>query len=116
MRMGHARARPPVDAPIGESVTTTLKEIFGVDSRFDILTERELNEMERTQEARSERSVAPQGERDRLKDLTLTLSERSEELRALVAAPLTMPKAVLDDLLGSDPPRRRDRKRPKKRA
>jgi len=41
---GRAHARPPVDAPIGESVTTTLKDIFGVDSRFDVLTERQLDE------------------------------------------------------------------------
>ncbi len=112
---GHARARPPVDAPIGESVTTTLKEIFGVDSRFDILTERELKRWDELKEREVTGVLSPE-ERDRLKELTLTLSERSEELRALVASPLTMPKTVLDDLIGPDRPTAARTKRPKKRA
>ena len=112
---GRARVRPPVDAPIGESVTTTLKEIFGVDSRFDILTERELNEWNELKK-REAKGASPPADSTRLKDLTRTLSERSEELRALVAAPLAMPKAVLDDLLGSDRPDGASPKRPKKRA
>ena len=41
---GHAHAHPPIDSPFGESVTATLKDIFGVDSRFDITTEAELND------------------------------------------------------------------------
>ncbi len=112
---GHARARPPVDAPIGASVTTTLKEIFGVDSRFDIQTERELNEWNELKK-REVKGALPPKESGRLKDLTRTLSERSEELRALVAAPRTMPKAVMDELLGSDPPGGASGKRQRKRA
>lgn len=110
---GHARVRQTVDAPIGESVTTTLKEIFGVDSRFDILTERELNEWNELKK-REAKGALPATESTRLKDLTRTLSERSEELRSLVAAPQTMPKAVLDDLLGNGRPA--GVKRTKKRA
>jgi predicted ATP-binding protein involved in virulence len=95
---GQARSRPPADAPIGESVTTTLKEIFGVDSRFDILTERQLNEWNELKKQELRGPLSPT-ETTRLKDLTILLSERSEELRSLVAAPLALPKAVLDDLL-----------------
>jgi len=99
---GVARSRPPVDSPIGESVTTTLKEIFGVDSRFDILTERQLNEWNELKrgEARSALSTADQR---RLEEITVTLSERSEELRSIVASPRSIPKAVVESLLGGKP-------------
>ena len=46
----------------------------------------------------------PSKEKERLRALTTLLGERSEELRALVAAPREMPKAVLDDLLGTNRP------------
>jgi hypothetical protein len=86
-----------------------------VDSRFDILTERELNEWNELKKREVIGALAAE-ESGRLRDLTLTLSERSEELRALVAAPRTLPKAVLDDLLGSDPPAGASGKRQRKRA
>lgn len=100
---GQAHVRPPVDAPIGDSVTTTLKGIFGVDSRFDIQTERELNEWYEL-EKRKQSGTLSTLETGRLNQLTIQLGERSEELRALVATPREMPKAVLDDLLGSSRP------------
>jgi predicted ATP-binding protein involved in virulence len=100
---GQAHVRPPVDAPIGDSVTTTLKGIFGVDSRFDIQTERELNEWYEL-EKRKQSGTLTTLETGRLNELTIQLGERSEELRALVATPREMPKAVLDDLLGSSRP------------
>ena len=94
---GHAHARPPVDSPIGESVTTTLKEIFDVDSRFDVLTEKQLDEWNtlKKREATSSLSAA---DKSRLKKLTETLAERSEELRSIVASPLTIPQSVLRSL------------------
>ena len=94
---GRAHARPPVDSPIGESVTTTLKEIFGVDSRFDVQTERELDEwntLRRSEVAGSLRA----SDKSRLEELTITLADRSEELRSIVAAPLTIPESVLRSL------------------
>jgi len=100
---GEAHVRPPVDAPIGDSVMTTLKGIFGVDSRFDILTERELNEWDELKRHEVTGDLPSKG-KDRLNLLTTRLSERSEELRALVAAPRQMPKALLDDLLGTNRP------------
>jgi hypothetical protein len=112
-QQGRAYAEPPVDSPIGESVATTLKEIFGVDSRFDVKTERELNEWNdlKKREVTSSLSKADKG---RLSKLTATLSERSEELRSIVASPLTIPKTVLHSLLdanGRKPAARRSRKR-----
>jgi len=96
---GVARPRPPVDSPIGESVTTTLKEIFGVDSRFDILTERQLNEWNELKRLEA-KGALPAADQRKLEELTVTLSERSEELRSIVASPRSVPKAVVESLLG----------------
>jgi predicted ATP-binding protein involved in virulence len=100
---GVAHPRPPIDSPIGESVTTTLKEIFGVESRFDILTEQELNEWNELKKHESKGDLSKTS-RLRLNSLTVTLSERSEELRSIVASPRSVPKAVLDSLLGTTSP------------
>jgi len=109
---GTARARRPVDSPIGESVTTTLKEIFGVDSRFDILTERQLDEWNGLKRREAAHALLD-AERERLKGLTTTLASRSEELRSIVASPQTVPKNVLESLLrvGNAAPPARTRKR-----
>jgi predicted ATP-binding protein involved in virulence len=98
---GRASARQPVDSPIGESVTTTLKEIFGVDSRFDVLTERQLNEWNELKKREVVRSLSTK-DAQLLQELTATLSNRSEELRSIVASPLTIPKTVLKGLLGNE--------------
>jgi hypothetical protein len=94
---GRAHARPPVDSPIGESVMTTLKEIFGVDSRFDVLTERELDEWNILKRSEVAGSLSA-SDRSRLEELTITLADRSEELRSIVASPLTIPESVLRSL------------------
>jgi hypothetical protein len=109
---GTAHARQPVDSPIGESVTTTLKEIFGVDSRFDILTERQLDEWNGLKRREAAHALSD-AERERLKGLTNTLASRSEELRSIVASPQTVPKNVLESLLrvGNAAPPARTRKR-----
>ena len=98
---GRASVRPPVDSPIGESVTTTLKEIFGVDSRFDVQTERELDDWNtlKRREAAGSLSIA---DKSRLKQLTVTLAERSEELRSIVASPMTIPDSVLRSLTAAE--------------
>jgi energy-coupling factor transporter ATP-binding protein EcfA2 len=98
---GRAHARPPVDSPIGESVTTTLKEIFGVDSRFDVLTERELDEWN-TLKRREVAGSLSAADRSRLEELTITLANRSEELRSIVASPLTIPESVLRSLTANE--------------
>jgi hypothetical protein len=112
-QQGRAYAEPPVDSPIGESVTTTLKEIFGVDSRFDVKTERELNEWNDLKKREASGPLS-KTERQRLGKLTVMLSERSEELRSIVASPLTIPETVLQSLLdtnGRKPAARPSRKR-----
>ena len=92
---GRARNRPPVNSPIGKNVLTTLKDIFGVDSHFDIETERALDEWNKLKrdEVSGKRNEAGM---QRLVELTTILSGRSEELRSIVASPLTIPKSVLD--------------------
>jgi hypothetical protein len=112
---GEAHVRAPMDAPIGDSVMTTLKGIFGVDSRFDILTERELNKWDWLKRHEATGDLPSEG-KDLLNKLTTRLSDRSEELRALVAAPREMPKALLDDLLGTNRPAAKPAKKRKVRA
>lgn len=98
---GHAHARPPVDSPIGESVTTTLKEIFGVESRFDVLTEGELDEWNALKK-REAAGPLPSEDRSRLEKLTVVLASRSEELRSIVASPLTISENVLRSLTAGE--------------
>jgi hypothetical protein len=94
---GSAYAEPPVKAPIGESITSTLKDIFGVDSRFDLETEKQLNEWNELNKARAGGKLEPADEA-RFKELTRVLSSRSEELRSIVNQPPPLPKAAVDSL------------------
>jgi hypothetical protein len=95
---GTAHSRPPVDSPVGESVLTTLKDIFGVDSRFDIQTERELDEWNGLKRDEVAGKITNR-QRERLIELTRVLSERSEELRSIVGGPTTIPESVLEALV-----------------
>jgi hypothetical protein len=94
---GSAYAEPPVKAPIGESITSTLKDIFGVDSRFDVETEKQLNEWNDLNKIRADGSLGPKDEA-RFAELTRVLSSRSEELRSIVHQPAALPKATVDSL------------------
>jgi predicted ATP-binding protein involved in virulence len=103
---GTAYAEPPVRAPIGESITSTLKEIFGVDSRFDVETEKQLaewNELNRGREGR----LSPK-QRSRFEELSQVLASRSEQLRAIVDPIPKLPKAAVDKLTK---PQNRQRRR-----
>lgn len=95
---GVATNRPPARAPVGESITTTLKDIFDVDSRFDIQTERELKEWNDLSRSVAAGRIKPE-ERKRLSELTTILSERSEELRSLVGPAVRSSDALLEALL-----------------
>lgn len=109
---GVATARAPVDSPIGESVTTTLKEIFGVESRFDVITERELDEWNSLKKREVGGTLSARN-KSRLKELTVTLAARSEELRSIVASPQTIPATLLHSLTNHKTNRRQiKRKRP----
>jgi predicted ATP-binding protein involved in virulence len=96
-RDGTAYAERPVKAPIGESITATLKDIFGVDSRFDVETEKELGEWNELNKLRQERKLST-AQQNRFRDLTDTLASRSEELRSLVNPVRKLPKSTVDKL------------------
>jgi predicted ATP-binding protein involved in virulence len=107
---GTAYAEPPVKAPIGESITSTLKEIFGVDSRFDIETERLLDEWNDLNKARQAHKLSPK-EQSRYRELSKTLAARSEELRSLVNPVVKLPKSTVDELTSASPDRPARRRR-----
>lgn len=94
---GSAFVEPPVAAPIGESITSTLKEIFGVDSRFDIQTEKELAEWNLLNRSYLEHKLGPK-ERVRLRELSHILAARSEQLRLIVEPIPKLPKSAVDEL------------------
>jgi len=95
---GRASAKPPVDAPFGQSVNATLMDIFGVESRFDLETEKDLDEWNELKRKETVGRLSG-AERTRLKGLTGNLEERSEELRSIVAAIPKIPRAVINSLL-----------------
>jgi hypothetical protein len=80
---GHAHNRPPEDAPIGESILATMKDIFDVNSRFDIETEALLEEWNLLRRSHAAGKLSAK-EKARLTTLTQELSSRSEELRQIV--------------------------------
>ncbi len=94
---GKAHNRPPIDSPIGQSVQATLADIFGVNSRFDVQTEADLNEWNDLKKQEAVGHLTKK-QSERLIALTLELSERSEELKSIVAAPLTIPQTVVKAL------------------
>ena len=94
---GQARNRPAEDAPVGESILGTIKDIFGVSSRFDIETEKlleEWNELRRSQVA----STLSSEEKGRLATLTQDLSSRSEELRQIVTPVVPISDSLVHSL------------------
>jgi predicted ATP-binding protein involved in virulence len=109
---GTAHTSPPQDAPFGESITATLKDIFGVESRFDAQTE---NDLKTWDNLRREEAVGrlTQAKRKQLDNLSRNLSERSEELRLIVNIPRPLPTNVLNSLTrraGRKPPHARSPK------
>jgi len=94
---GTAYSEPPVPAPIGESITSTLKDIFGVDSRFDVETEKQLAEWNELKKTRVQNKLSAV-EESRFRILSEVLASRSEELRSLVTKVPELPKATVDSL------------------
>lgn len=94
---GTAYAEPPVPAPIGESITSTLKDIFGVESRFDVKTEEQLAEWNELKKAKVQHKLSA-AEEAQFRKLTELLASRSEELRSLVSTVPELPKATVDSL------------------
>jgi AAA domain, putative AbiEii toxin, Type IV TA system/AAA domain len=111
---GVARNRPAVDAPVGESILATLKDIFGVSSRFDLETEELLDEWNELDRGQAVGSLSPK-KKQRMAELTRDLSSRSEELRQIVSPVVSIDDALLASLKSqaekSESPRKRKAKR-----
>ncbi len=90
---GQAYLKQSCDAPVGHSVMATLKDIFGIESRFDVRTEKELNEWHQLSR-REAVGPLPDGDRQRKEELTRVLSERSESLKAIVFRPTGLSAAL----------------------
>jgi hypothetical protein len=86
-----------VPAPIGESITSTLKDIFGVESRFDVETEEELAEWNELKKIKVQRPLSS-AEESRFRELHDVLAARSEELRSLVTPTTEWSQDTLDEL------------------
>jgi predicted ATP-binding protein involved in virulence len=95
---GRAHVVHSENAPFGESVTATLKDIFGVSSRFDIQTAGDLAEWNRLKKKEVSGSLSCE-DQGRLEKLTKELAERSEELRSIVGSPPTLPDALVQALV-----------------
>lgn len=95
---GIATARPAEDAPVGASITAMLRDIFGVDSRFDVETEQKLDRWNtlRRKMAAGKIQAADKAELD---GLTTELSATNEELAAIVSTPPSLPKEFVEALL-----------------
>jgi len=91
---GRAHNHPPQDAPVGESYLAIMKGIFDVGSRFDVETERELNEWNDLRRSQVAGRLTTEGAA-RLSELTGRLSERSEELRQIVDVPGSLSESLL---------------------
>lgn len=95
---GNASVRTPMDAPIGESLMATVQDVFGVESRFDVETERELGRWNDLQKRKSAARLTPD-EQSELARLTAELAERSEELRMIVKPAAALSESALKVLL-----------------
>jgi AAA domain, putative AbiEii toxin, Type IV TA system len=84
---GEASYRGSVPAPVGQSVHAILRDIFGVDSRFDVRTEQELEELNELQRQQADGALNS-GQQHRLEALRESLSARSVELRFIVGTPV----------------------------
>jgi predicted ATP-binding protein involved in virulence len=94
---GTAYVERRVPAPVGESITSTLKDIFGVESRFDVDTEKQLAEWNELKKAKMQQKLSP-AEEGQFRKLSEVLASRSEELRSLVTTVPELPKATVDSL------------------
>jgi energy-coupling factor transporter ATP-binding protein EcfA2 len=115
---GHAFLKPSCDAPVGQSVMAILKDIFGVESRFDVRTEKELDEWYHLSR-RDAVGPLPASDRRRMDELTRVLSERSESLKGIVFKPSGLSGSIESGLraLGGSaapPPRSKAKPRQKK--
>jgi predicted ATP-binding protein involved in virulence len=86
---GEASYQGAHDAPVGKSVNSVLKDIFGVESRFDVQAEDELNELNELRRL-SQMGKLSKAQQLRSSTLAENLSQRSEELRFLIGPSLSI--------------------------
>lgn len=101
---GPATVRPAQDGPFGEDILSTIDGVFGVESRFDIETECDLDRWHRLKKNGS--NLSPTETRE-LNHLTDKLSARSEDLRAIVDAPSRISPEMVSSLINSTAGKRR---------
>jgi energy-coupling factor transporter ATP-binding protein EcfA2 len=82
---GKARLVRSVKAPVGTDILTTLEDIFGVESRFDVQTEADLKEWNTLKRGEAAGKLST-SERKSLAALTQELMTRSEELRIILGS------------------------------
>jgi hypothetical protein len=87
---GRASLKQSRDAPVGDDVMTTLDGIFGIESRFDVETERELDEWNELKKMEVVGRLDSEGA-ERLSNLSQGLSRRSELLKSIVGDPVPLP-------------------------
>lgn len=87
---GRASLKQSRDAPVGDDVMTTLDGIFGIESRFDVETERELEEWNELKRMEAVDRLGSD-EAERLLNLSRELSRRSEVLKSIVGDPPPLP-------------------------
>jgi len=92
------------DSPFGQKLLTTISGVFGIDSRFDVVTERDLNTWYALKKRQPTLNAKEQA---KLTQLTAELSQRSEELKAIVAGPEQIPPQSVAALLASTSGKRR---------
>lgn len=102
---GQAYNRPPEDAPIGESILATIKDIFDVSSRFDIETEKLLDDWNRLKRSQAAGRLSEE-ETAQLAELTQALSSRSEELRQTVSPVIPISNSLIASLQSEAEPTR----------
>ena len=83
-REGIATARPPVDAPFGETLTSTIKDIFDVPDRVRYDRGGRLRYVGTIWSRRKSTGRIDEAEEKELVKLSEQLASRSEELKALV--------------------------------
>jgi hypothetical protein len=78
-----------------------LKDIFGVRSRFDVQTEKDLDTWNDLKRKQASRPLSPT-EKKRLEKVAQDLSERSEELRLLVYSPPRLSRRIVESLAAGE--------------
>lgn len=100
---GHAFHRETMDAPIGDSIAATIRDIFDFKTRFpNAEVERGLQDWARLKE-REALWCTPAGmltpeEQNDLRTLTESLAQKGEELRLVVSTPPKLSKSLVEAL------------------